>query len=43
MVAVTLVFVCLASFIVGWLIADKLSDKRFWDRQNYMEKSNRKF
>lgn len=43
MVAVTLVVVCLASFVVGWIIADGLSDKHFWDRQNYMEKLNRKF
>lgn len=43
MVAVTLVVVCLASFIVGYLIADGLSDKRFCNRQNYMEKLNRKF
>lgn len=26
-------------FIIGWVIADL----RFWDRQNYMEKINRKF
>ena len=43
MVAVTLVVVCLASFIVGYLIADGLREKRFWGRQNYMEKLNRKF
>lgn len=43
MVAVTLVVVCLASFIVGCIIANELSDKRFWGRQNYMEKLNRKF
>lgn len=43
MVAVTLVVICLASFIVGYLIADGLRDKRFWSRQNYMEKLNRKF
>lgn len=27
-------------FIVGWVLAD---NKLFWDRQNYMEKINRKF
>ena len=43
MVAVTLVGVFLASFIVGYLIANELSEKHFWDRQNYMEKLNRKF
>lgn len=43
MVAVTLAVVCVASFAVGWIIADALSDKRFWERQNYMEKLNRKF
>ena len=42
-VAVTLVVVCLVSFTVGYLIADGLRDKRYWDRQNYMEKLNRKF
>lgn len=43
MVVVTLVVTALASFVVGYVIADGLSDKRFWDRQNYMEKLNRKF
>ena len=43
MVAVTLVVVCLAAFIVGFLIANELSEKRFCDRQNYMEKLDRKF
>lgn len=43
MVAVTLVVVCLASFTVGWLIADGFREKLFWDRQNYMSKINRKF
>lgn len=43
MVAVTLVVTGIACFVVGWLIADGLSDKHFWDRQNYMEKLNRKF
>lgn len=43
MIAVTLVVVCVASFTVGWIIADSLRDKRFWGRQNYMEKLNRKF
>jgi hypothetical protein len=43
MVAVTLVVVCLASFIAGWLIADGLMEKHFWKRQNYMEKLNRRF
>lgn len=43
MVAITLVVVCLASFVVGWLIADGLSEKRFWDRQNFMSRINKKF
>lgn len=43
MIAVTLVVVCLASFVAGWLIADGLCEKRFWDRQDYMEKLNIKF
>ena len=43
MVAVTLVLVGLVSFIVGYLIADGLRDKRYWDRQNYMSKINKKF
>lgn len=33
----------IACFFVGFLIAYRLSDKRFWDRQNYMEKLNKKF
>lgn len=43
MVAVTLVVTGVACFIVGYLIADGLSDKRFWNRQSFMEKLNRKF
>jgi len=42
-VAVTLVLVCLLSFTVGYLIADGLRDKRYWDRQNHMSKINKKF
>jgi len=42
MVAVVLIMVCLASFIVGWLIADGITEKRFWERQNFMEKINRR-
>lgn len=41
MVAVTLVVVCLASFVIGWIIADAIRDKRFWSRQNFMSKINR--
>ena len=43
MIAVTLIVVCLASFVVGWLIAGRLWEKRYWSRQNYMEKLNKKF
>lgn len=43
MIAVTLVVTALACFVVGWLIADGLNEKRFWDRQNFMEKINRRF
>lgn len=43
MVAVTLIITSFACFFVGFLIADRLSDKRFWDRQDYMEKLNKKF
>lgn len=43
MVAITLIVVCLASFVVGWLIADGVTEKHFWDRQNLMEKINKKF
>lgn len=43
MVAVTLVVVAVACFLVGYIIADKLCEKHFWYRQNYMEKLNRKF
>lgn len=43
MIAVVLVVTGIACFLVGWLIADGLNDKRFNSRQNYMEKLNRKF
>ena len=43
MVAVTLVVVCLASFVVGWLIADNIMERRYDKRQDFMEKINRKF
>lgn len=41
---VALVITCsvltVAGFVIGWVLAD---NKLFWDRQNYMEKINRKF
>lgn len=43
MVAVTLVITGIACFVVGWLIADGLMERRFWKRQNFMEKLNRRF
>ena len=43
MVIVTLIVTGLACFVIGWLIADGIMEKRFWDRQNYMEKINRRF
>lgn len=43
MVAVTLVVVCLASFVVGWLIADSIMERRYDKRQDFMEKINRMF
>lgn len=43
MVAVILVVTAIACFIAGWLIADGLTERQFWKRQNYMEKLNRRF
>ena len=35
--------VMLSSIICGWLIASFISEKQFWDRQNFMEKINKMF
>lgn len=43
MVAFTLAVTGLACSIVGLIIACTFSKKRFWDRQNFMEKINRRF
>lgn len=43
MVVFILAVTGIVCIIAGWLIADGLSDRRFWKRQDYMEKLNRKF
>lgn len=29
--------------LTGWILCDNFLEKKFWDRQNYMEKIDRKF
>ena len=43
MVAITLIITSIVCFVIGFLIADRLWEKRFWSRQDYMEKLNKKF
>ena len=31
------------SFVLGLLIAEVVNNRNFWNRQNFMEKINRKF
>lgn len=43
----TLIVVCIAASILGFalgiLIAEVVNNREFWNRQNFMEKINRKF
>lgn len=43
----TLIIVCIVAssicFVLGILIAEVVNNRNFWNRQNFMEKINRKF
>lgn len=43
----TLIVVCIVvsalGFALGILIAEVVNNRKFWNRQNFMEKINRKF
>ena len=43
----TLIIVCIVAsglcFALGLLIAEVVNNREFWNRQNFMEKINRKF
>ena len=43
----TLIIVCIVGsalcFVLGLLIAEVVNNREFWNRQNFMEKINRKF
>ena len=43
----TLIIVCIAAsilcFALGLLIEEVVNNREFWNRQNFMEKINRKF
>lgn len=39
----TLIVVCIVVSALGILIAEVVNNRNFWNRQNFMEKINRKF
>ena len=43
----TLIIVCIVGsalcFVLGILIAEVVNNRKFWNRQNFMERINRKF
>lgn len=43
----TFIIVCIVAssicFVLGLLIAEVVNNRNFWNRQNFMEKINRKF
>lgn len=40
---IAVVIFAMSSIILGYLIGDSINEHKFWKRQNYMEKLNRKF